>query len=137
MSFVKEYKLRTKGNTDIIDITPKLLEFIEVSGITEGSVSVFVKGSTGAVTVIEYESNLIRDFREAMERIAPVDKEYHHHKTWGDYNGHSHIRASVVGCSETIPVLEGKPLLGTWQQLVLVDFDTAPRERSLVMSQSS
>ncbi|NLB35385.1 MAG: YjbQ family protein [Elusimicrobia bacterium] len=136
MSFLKEYTFKTQGNTDIIDITPHLLEFIEEAGITEGIVSVFVRGSTGAISVIEYEPNLVKDFKEAMERIAPEDKDYHHHKTWGDYNGHSHIRASVVGCSETLPVSNGQPLLGQWQQLVLIDFDTGPRTRTVIMASS-
>ena len=134
MSFVKEINLRTEGNTDIVDITGELRAFIAEAGIEDGAVTVFVRGSTGAVTVLEYEPNLIKDFKEAMERIAPAAAEYHHHKTWGDFNGHSHIRASVVGCSESIPVSGGEPLLGRWQQVVLVDFDTGPRARQVIMS---
>ncbi len=133
MSTVKELILETEGNAHMIDITEEIRAFVIKAGIKTGSVTVFVQGSTGAVTTIEYEPNLVKDFREAMERIAPADSDYHHHQTWGDYNGHSHIRASVVGPSETIPVISGEPVLGTWQQIVVIDFDTSPRQRKVVL----
>ena len=126
--------LETKGNTDIIDITGLLQKFVRESGVRDGSVSVFVQGSTGAVTTIEFEPNLVKDFRDAMERLAPSDIPYEHHKTWGDYNGHSHVRASAVGCSESIAVRSGSLMLGTWQQVVVIDFDTGPRKRKVFFS---
>lgn len=127
----KKITLSTNGNTDIINITPDLEKFVAKAGIKEGMVTVFVQGSTGAVTAIEFEPNLIKDFRDAMERIAPSDMDYEHTRTWNDDNGHSHIRASVVGCSESIAVSGGKLMLGTWQQVVVVDFDTRPRARNV------
>lgn len=129
----KKITLTTNGFTDIIDITPDLKEFVSETGIEEGQITVFVQGSTGAVTTIEFEPNLVKDFKNAMERIAPSDMKYEHSKTWGDDNGYAHIRASVVGCSESIAVSDGKLMLGTWQQVVIVDFDTHPRERNIFL----
>jgi secondary thiamine-phosphate synthase enzyme len=126
--------LSTRGNTDIIDITGKIEDFVAESGIENGMVSVFVQGSTGAVTTIEYEPNLVKDFVNAMEKIAPSDVDYEHGKTWNDDNGHSHVRASVVGSSETIAVRDGCLVLGTWQQVVIIDFDTAPRSRVVFLT---
>ncbi len=134
MHFLKEINLKTEGFTDIIDVTPHISSFISENEIKQGWVTVFTRGSTGAVTTIEYEPNLVKDFKNAMERIAPSDMEYEHKKTWNDDNGCSHIRASVVGCSETIPVSGGKALLGTWQQVVVVDFDTGARNRTVYLS---
>lgn len=127
----KKITLSTNGHTDIIDITPDLEEFVSRAGMKEGQVTVFVQGSTGAVTTIEFEPNLVKDFKNTMERIAPSDMDYEHAKTWNDDNGHSHIRASVVGCSESICVSGGRLMLGTWQQVVVVDFDTHPRARNV------
>jgi secondary thiamine-phosphate synthase enzyme len=130
----KKIAIRSKGFTDIINITAQLEEFVSETGMEEGQVSVFIKGSTGAITCIEYEPNLVKDFKNSMERIAPSDISYEHGKTWNDDNGHSHIRATVVGCSEVIPVSEGRLMLGTWQQVIVVDFDTRPRERTVVFT---
>ena len=129
----KKIILETKGFSDVINITPELEEFVENHKMKEGSVSVFVKGSTGAVTTIEFEPNLIKDFKAALERIAPSDIDYKHTKTWDDDNGFSHVRASIIGCSEIIPVLNGQLLLGTWQQVIVLDFDTRPRKREVII----
>jgi secondary thiamine-phosphate synthase enzyme len=126
--------LQTKGFTDIIDITPRIQDFLSETGIREGILAVFVQGSTGAVTTIEYEPNLVKDFKQVIERIAPSNISYEHGKTWGDDNGHSHLRASVVGCSESIAIHAGRLMLGTWQQVVVVDFDTRPRKRKVYLT---
>jgi secondary thiamine-phosphate synthase enzyme len=102
--------------------------------VREGLVNVFVTGSTAAVSTMEYEPGLIEDLSAALERIAPRGAEYKHHLRWGDDNGHSHVRATIVGPGLTIPVAGGRPLLGTWQQVVLIELDTRPRERSLVVT---
>ena len=130
----KKITLSTRGNTDIIDITGRIEDLVDESGIVDGMVSVFVQGSTGAVTTIEYEPNLVKDFINAMEKIAPSDMSYEHGKTWNDDNGHSHVRASIVGSSETIAVRDGRLMLGTWQQVVVIDFDTAPRNRIVFLT---
>ncbi|MDA3792551.1 MAG: secondary thiamine-phosphate synthase enzyme YjbQ [Elusimicrobia bacterium] len=127
-------KLDTCGNCDIINITPYIENFIQNNGIREGLINISVKGSTGAVTSIEYEPNLIKDFKESMEILAPSDKKYQHAKTWNDDNGYSHVRASVVGFSESVPVTGGELILGTWQQVVVIDFDTAPRKREVALN---
>ncbi|MFW6134086.1 MAG: secondary thiamine-phosphate synthase enzyme YjbQ [Elusimicrobiota bacterium] len=133
MIITKQIEINTKGFTDVINITSEIEKFVSEKSIKHGQVSVFVKGSTGAVTTIEYEPNLIKDFKDTMEKIAPSDKTYEHKKTWGDDNGHSHVRASIVGCSQTIAVRAGQLQLGTWQQVVVVDFDTCSRKRTFFL----
>ncbi len=130
----EKISVATEGNTDIVNITGQMEKFLEETEMNEGQINVFVQGSTGAVTVIEFEPNLVKDFVNAMERIAPSDMRYEHFKTWHDDNGYSHIRASVVGCSESIAVSEGMLMLGTWQQVVVVDFDTKPRNRNIILT---
>ena len=128
----KEIKVRTQGFTDIIDLTDKVQEIVRESGLREGSVVVFVKGSTASITTIEYEPGLVnKDFAEFMEKIAPYRYPYEHHKMWGDDNGAAHLRSSLVGPSVVIPFMDGRLLLGTWQQIVLVDFDTRSRDRTV------
>lgn len=129
--FTSYLVLKTKGNADIIDITDKVQKQIEDSNLKEGHVTLFVPGSTGGLTTMEFEPNLAKDLKEVFERIAPENMEYAHHRTWGDYNGHSHIRASLLGPSLTIPFKEKKLTLGTWQQIVFIDFDTSSRTRKL------
>jgi len=126
-------RLRTKGDSDIIDITDRVAGAIAESGMKDGVAVVFVPGSTAAVTTTEFEPNLNADLKKAAERLAPGGLGYRHHETWGDDNGSSHIRASLIGPSISVPFAGGKPMLGTWQQIVLVDFDTRPRERELVV----
>ena len=122
---------QTRGNSDIIDITQKVDSIVKESELGTGICTVFCSGSTGALTTIEYESGLLKDFPDAMERIAPKNIEYAHDQRWGDGNGHSHVRASLVGPSLTIPFVNRKLTLGTWQQVVFVDYDNRPRSRNL------
>ena len=126
-------RLKTKGSTDIINITDEVAGIVERYGLDQGQVTVFVGGSTGGITTIEYEPGLLQDLPETLEQIAPVGKTYHHDRTWGDGNGHSHIRSALVGPSLTVPFAAGKLLLGTWQQIVLLDFDNRPRSREIVV----
>jgi secondary thiamine-phosphate synthase enzyme len=125
--------VQTRGHDDLVDLTGQVQEVLTRHGLREGSALVFVSGSTAGLTTIEYEPGLVRDLPAAFERIAPRAIPYRHHDTWGDDNGHSHVRASLLGPSLTVPFREGRLLLGTWQQIVLVDFDTRPRKRDLVV----
>jgi secondary thiamine-phosphate synthase enzyme len=132
---VKTQKLhiQTKGNCDIVNITENITDFITKSGISEGTVTVFNVGSTGAITTTEYEPGLVNyDIEAAFEKIAPERASYEHEKTWHDDNGHSHVRASLLGPSLSVPVVDGSMVLGTWQQIILVDFDTRSRHREVV-----
>ncbi len=115
------------------DITSEVKRFVADAGIKNGLVVVAVKGSTGAITTIEYEPNLLKDYEELMERIAPKNKSYHHTLTWGDHNGFSHLRSSLQKTSLTIPVVSGKLFLGTWQQIMVINFDEVPREREVLI----
>jgi len=131
-----EIELSTAGNDDVVDITAAVEARIGEAGIIEGTVLVFVPGSTGGLTTIEYESGVVRDLKEALERLVPRGISYHHDARWGDGNGHSHVRASLVGPSLAVPVSGGRMTLGTWQQIVFIDFDNRPRRRSLVVQVS-
>ncbi len=122
---------QTQGDCDIIDITQKVDAIVKESKLVTGICTVFCSGSTGALTTIEYENGLLRDFPDAMERIAPKNIEYAHDQRWGDGNGHSHVRASIVGPGLTIPFVNRKLTLGTWQQVIFVDYDNRPRSRNL------
>jgi len=126
-------KISTKGNDEVVDITSKVAEIVSSSKIKSGLVNVFVSGSTASVTTIEYEPGLIRDIKVLGERLAPSDEDYSHNNTWGDGNGHSHIRASVIGPSLTVPFIKGKMVLGTWQQIVVIDHDTRARSRDIAV----
>lgn len=126
----------TRGDAEMVDLTPRLRELVRRHGLVEGQVLVFVPGSTAGVTTVEYEPGLMRDLPEAFERIAPQGARYHHDDTWHDGNGHSHVRASLLGPSLTVPVARGEMLLGTWQQVVLVDFDARPRNRDVIVQLS-
>lgn len=128
------FSISTKGNTDIINITEKVKSLVEQSKIQEGLAVVFVKGSTAAVTTIEPDENLYNDLRLALDKIMPMNYSWQHHKTWGDNNGGSHLRASLLGPSVAIPVENGSLVLGTWQQIVLIDFDTSPRNRIIYVT---
>jgi len=123
----------TTGKSDLIDITREVSQRVRESGISEGSVLVFVPGSTAALTTIEYESGVIEDLREAVGRLAPEGVRYRHDARWGDGNGYAHVRAALLGPSLTVPVIEGRPVLGTWQQVILCDFDNRPRKRQVVV----
>jgi len=124
--------VKTKGELDIVNITREVEEIVLKTGIKNGVVNVFIPGSTGAVTTMEYEPGLLKDLQNALERMAPKNAAYEHEKTWHDGNGHSHARASIIGPSITIPIKDGALRLGTWQQLVFVEFDVKPRSRRLV-----
>lgn len=126
-------QIRSKKENEIIDITDQVSKIVEKSKIESGAVIVFVVGSTAAITTIEYEPGLQKDFPEMLSRLAPKDVEYAHDNTWHDGNGHSHVRASLIGPSLAIPIIEGRLTLGTWQQIVLVEMDTRPRERKIIL----
>ncbi len=125
--------LSTRGNTDIKDITSKVESIVNKSNIKNGMVLIFVPGSTASITTIEYEPGLLEDFPALMERIAPKNIEYEHHKRWHDGNGHSHVRASLMGPGIVVPIINGELALGTWQQIVFVDFDNRPRNRRIIV----
>lgn len=129
----KNIQLKSKGETDIIDITDHVSRAIEESSVSNGIATVFVAGSTAALTTIEYEPGLKHDFPQMLSRVAPKDIVYEHDNTWHDGNGHSHVRASLIGPSLTIPVVGGKLTLGTWQQIVFLEMDTRPRNRKVIV----
>ena len=126
-------KLSTGGNPALIDITEKIAEILRESGLRKGQVTVFVPGSTAAVTTFEFESGMIKDMRDLYEKLVPSNRHYAHDDTWGDANGFSHLRAALQGSSLTVPFDGGKLMLGTWQQIVFADFDNRPREREVIV----
>lgn len=128
-----EFTIETKGHNDIIDITQKVEELVRDSGVKDGLVLVFVPGSTAAITTIEYEQGLVRDLKRVLEKIVPENEDYEHNKAWGDGNGYAHIRAALMKPSLCLPVENGKVIHGTWQQIVLIDFDNRPRERKVIV----
>lgn len=127
------FSIRTNGNTDMIDITAQVEAMIVKSGLTEGNALVFAVGSTAGITTIEYEPGLRKDYPAFFEKIIPAGKNYQHDNTWHDGNGHSHLRASLQGASFTVPFANGKMILGTWQQIIFVDFDNRPRSREVIV----
>jgi secondary thiamine-phosphate synthase enzyme len=129
----KRIRLRTQGETDLIDITDDVGSCVRESGVSSGIVTVFIPGSTAGVSTIEYESGAVMDFREAIERIAPSNIHYHHDARWGDGNGYSHVRAALEGASLTVPFSSSELLLGTWQQIIVIDFDNRPRTRDVIL----
>jgi len=130
----EELHIPTRGEGEMHDLTGRVAELVRKAGVTEGVALVFVPGSTAGITTIEYEPGLLEDFPSAMERIAPRDLDYAHDRTWHDGNGHAHVRASLLGPSLTVPIAGGKLLLGTWQQIALVDFDNRSRQRRVVVT---
>ena len=129
----KQLSLNTRGEQDIIDITGMVSEAVNESEVKDGVVTVFVPGATGALTTIEYEPGLLTDFPNMLERVAPKNQLYEHEKRWHDGNGHSHVRASLIGPSLTIPVVKGELTLGTWQQIVFLEMDVHSRRRTLIL----
>ena len=127
-------ELETRGYGHTIDMSGDLASWLGGVDAREGVVTVFTPGSTAAVTTIEYEPGALRDLEEALQRIAPSDREYHHDRRWGDGNGFSHLRAALLGPSLSVPVSDGRPVLGTWQQIVVVECDLNPRRRRVVFS---
>ncbi len=133
MVITRELHLRTQGNADVQDITSQVERAVKDSGLQAGIVTVFCPGSTGGLTTIEYESGVVTDLQQILDEIAPPGRDYRHHLRWGDDNGHSHVRAALVGPSLTVPFVEKHLTLGTWQQIVFIDFDTSARSRRLVL----
>jgi secondary thiamine-phosphate synthase enzyme len=129
----KDITLQSRGNCDIIDITSQVVKNVKESGVNSGIVTLFIVGSTAGITTIEYEPNLLSDFKNMWDRVIPQNIPYEHNKTWGDGNGHSHVRASTLGASLIIPFVNKKLTLGTWQQIILVDFDNHPRSRKIAI----
>lgn len=125
--------LRTQGNADIQDITDQIADAVLKSGLISGTLTIFCPSSTSALTTIEYESGALSDLRRLFDEIIPANREYAHNERWHDGNGHSHVRAALLGPSLTIPFVEGQLTLGTWQQVIYVDFDNRPRQRKLVV----
>jgi secondary thiamine-phosphate synthase enzyme len=133
MTYSETISLNTKGFSDIIDMTRHVLSVIDHSGVANGLVTVFCPGSTGAVTTIEYETGVLRDLQKVIEKIVPSNIPYEHDKRWGDGNGFSHIRSALMKPSLTIPLIQGKLTLGTWQQIVFIDFDNRKRDRNILV----
>jgi len=129
----KNFHIHTKGETDILDITPYVSKEIQDSKIRSGIVTVFVSGSTAGITSIEYESGVVQDLKDAIDRMAPRNISYRHDARWGDGNGFAHVRAALLGASFTVPFKDKRMLLGTWQQIVLLDFDNRPRSREILV----
>ncbi len=132
MVISKQLTLQTNGNGDTHDLTPAVERAVGESGVRRGVVTLFAIGSTAGLTTIEFEPGAVADLQTALERIAPRGGEYQHHLRWGDDNGHAHVRAALLGPSLSVPFVDGRLTLGTWQQIILVDFDTRPRRREVV-----
>lgn len=126
-------QFETQGNADLLDITEKIEREVRSSAIKNGTVTLFSPSATSALTTIEYESGALSDFRRLFDEIAAPDRPYAHNARWGDGNGHSHVRAALLGASFTVPIVSGRLTLGTWQHIVFVDFDNRPRRRELVI----
>jgi secondary thiamine-phosphate synthase enzyme len=129
----EEITVETTSKTDVIDITLNVQRVVAGSGIVNGVATLFVPGSTAALTTIEYENGVLHDLKNAFERLAPADVYYEHNKRWEDGNGFAHVRAALLGPSLHIPVIDGTLTLGTWQQIVLLDFDNRPRQRQIII----
>jgi secondary thiamine-phosphate synthase enzyme len=125
--------LSTRGNADILDVTESIRGAVAESGVKNGSVTVFTPSSTSALTTIEYEGGALNDLRRLFDEIIPADRDYAHNARWGDGNGHSHIRAALLGASLSVPFVNGRLTLGTWQQIIFVDFDNRPRQREVIL----
>ncbi len=130
---LREFQVPTRGFTDTIDITDRVIKAVSQSDIKNGLVTVCVAGSTAAISTIEYESGVVQDLKDAIARMAPSDIRYQHDLRWGDGNGFSHVRAAMIGSSLSVPLHSGKLVLGTWQQIVLLDFDNSPRNRRVIV----
>lgn len=127
------FNIPTKGFNQLIDITQKVQLLINNSKVNEGNALIFVPGATAGITTIEYEPGLIKDYPELMEKIIPSNKSYHHDNTWHDGNGYAHLRASLQGASFTVPFKDKNLLLGTWQQIILIDYDNRSRNRNVIV----
>lgn len=132
-TFSDELAFSTRANFEIRDITNDVAEIVNTSNISNGLVNVFVIGSTAAVTTIEHESGLLQDIKDLLEELIPQGRDWHHNSAWDEGNGHSHLRSSLIGPSLTIPIVNGRMPLGTWQQIVYIDFDVKPRSRRVTI----
>ena len=126
-----KFSVHTKGFTDIVDISSQVRSAVASSGVAQGVAHVFVQGSTAALSTIEFEPGALRDLKDALQRIAPMDAHYHHNEAWGDGNGFAHLRAALMKPSLSVPIEGGQLQLGTWQQVILLDFDNRSRNRSV------
>lgn len=133
MVITKSLKLKSRGETDIINITDGVASAVGKSKVKNGTVTVFVSGATGGLTTVEYESGLVSDLKDLFEKVAPRDGKYEHNVKWDDGNGFSHVRASLLGPSLVVPFTNGKLTLGTWQQIIFIDFDNRPRSREIIL----
>ena len=133
MVVTSELELRTEGNCDVVDITSQVEDAVAKSGVRDGIATVFCPGSTGSVSTIEYEPGALHDLERVLDELAPPDRDYRHHLRWGDDNGHSHVRSALIGPSLAVPITARNLTLGTWQQIVFLDFDTRPRSRRLIV----
>lgn len=133
MIYNSTFELKTTGGTDILDITRKVGKVLGESGVRDGLVTISVAGSTAAISTIEYEEGVVEDLRRTIEELVPRDRTYLHDSKWGDGNGYSHVRAALLKASISIPLIKGEMALGTWQQIVLLDFDNRPRSRRVVV----
>lgn len=132
-TFTGYIELESKGNADTFDLTPSIEQVVDESGFSEGLVTVFTPSSTSSITTIEYESGALEDLRNALDEVAPIEREYHHNLRWRDGNGHSHLRSALLKTSFSVPLINGSLSLGTWQQVLFIDFDVRPRDRRLVV----
>jgi secondary thiamine-phosphate synthase enzyme len=128
-----ELQLSTRGDSDVIDITADVQRVVADGAVDDGVVTAFVRGSTAAITTMEFEPGGVSDLRDLLDRLIPADGDYEHNRLNHDTNSHAHQRASIVGSSEQVPVIDGRMALGTWQQLVLIDFDDRPRQRTVIV----
>ena len=134
MLFREILTLKTRGETDIVDVTGQARRLVEQSGVRDGTLHLFVPGSTAGLTTIEYEPGCVQDLKDAFERAAPREGHYEHNARWGDGNGYAHVRAALLGPSLSLPVAAGEIVAGTWQQIILIDFDNKRRDRRLVVT---
>jgi secondary thiamine-phosphate synthase enzyme len=132
MVITKSLTLQTRGNADAHDLTPGVARAVAESGLGSGTVTLFCPGSTSGLTTIEFEPGAVGDLRQVLDEVVPPDRYYRHNERWGDNNGHSHVRSALVGPSLTVPFVEGRLTLGTWQQIIYLDFDIRPRRREIV-----
>lgn len=126
-------KVNTKGYTDIVNLTGDIDQFVRHEGLIEGQLLIFINGSTAAISTVEYEPGLLKDIPEILNKIAPMNARYHHDDTWHDGNGYAHIRSTLMSPSLVVPVIEGRMVLGTWQQIILLDFDNGARNREVTL----
>ena len=133
MVVTRKISIQTRGHSELIDITREVAQEVSGSGLSDGTITIFISGSTAAVSTIEYEPGLLNDFQDMWDRLVPLNITYQHDRAWGDGNGYSHVRASLLGPSITIPFTNGRMTLGRWQQIVVVDFDNRPRLREIVL----